>query len=79
MLISNYFLQQAVFQTIAWTWSEKRQQYYLHQFDKGQPDLNYRNQRVVDSMKAVLTYWLDQGADGFRIDAVSYIIMLKFL
>jgi glycosidase len=54
-------LQQAVFKTRAWTWNEQRGQYYLHQFDKGQPDLNYRNPLVVAKMKEVLTYWMDKG------------------
>jgi alpha-glucosidase len=66
-----FIVQQAVFATRAWTWNEKRQEYYLHQFDKGQPDLNYRNLEVVQKMKDVLTHWMDKGADGFRIDAVS--------
>ncbi|CAO1332078.1 unnamed protein product [Diamesa serratosioi] len=55
----------------AWTWSVKRQQYYYHKFASEQPDLNFRENRVVDAVDEVLTYWLSIGADGFRVDAVS--------
>jgi alpha-glucosidase len=63
-----------VFGTRAWTWNEQRQQYYLHQFAAGQPDLNYRNSKVVEAMKDVLIFWMDRGADGFRIDAVWLLV-----
>lgn len=63
----------SVFNIRAWTWNEERQQYYLHQFTREQPDLNYKEQRVVDAMKDVLRFWLDKGADGFRIDAVNHL------
>jgi alpha-glucosidase len=56
----------------AWEYMEERQQFYLHQFDVGQPDLNFRNPVVVQEMMDVLLYWLGNGADGFRMDAVSY-------
>lgn len=49
---------QAVFSTIAWTWNDMRNQYYLHQFAIEQPDLNFRNPLVVQAMKDVLTFWL---------------------
>lgn len=55
----------------AWTFSEVRQQWYLHQFAVGQPDLNYRDPLLVQEMKDVLTFWLDLGVDGFRIDIIS--------
>ncbi|XP_053659061.1 maltase A3-like [Anopheles marshallii] len=58
------------FRGSAWEWSDKRQQYYLHQFTVEQPDLNYRNPKVVEEMKEVLLFWLGKGVDGFRIDAV---------
>jgi len=45
------FFQQSLFSNSAWTWNEKRGQYYLHQFDPKQPDLNYRNEELVKEMK----------------------------
>ncbi|XP_055532028.1 probable maltase [Wyeomyia smithii] len=63
----------SVFRGSAWQWSEKRQEYYLHQFVAKQPDLNYRNQKVVDDMKDVLRFWLEKNVDGFRIDALPYL------
>ncbi|XP_065203779.1 maltase A3-like [Planococcus citri] len=57
----------------AWEWNEERGQYYLHQFAVQQPDLNYRNPVVYEEMKNILTYWLDKGVDGFRLDAVNYL------
>jgi alpha-glucosidase len=29
-----------------WTWNDVRQQFYLHQYGKKQPDLNFRNPAV---------------------------------
>ena len=50
------------------------QAYYWHRFFHHQPDLNYDNPAVVREMLAVLDFWLDLGVDGFRIDAVPYLI-----
>ncbi|XP_063906047.1 maltase 2-like isoform X1 [Zophobas morio] len=63
----------SVFHHSAWSWNETRQQYYLHQFHPTQPDLNFRNPKVVEAMNKVLLFWLDQGIDGFRVDAIPYI------
>lgn len=58
------------FRYSAWRWSEKRQQFYLHQFHYKQADINYRDPGLVQEMKDVLTYWMDLGIAGFRIDII---------
>lgn len=55
----------------AWTFDEKTGQYYLHQFVKQQPDLNYRHPEVLPAMLDVMRFWLDKGVDGFRVDVIS--------
>ena len=55
----------------AWTYDEHTGQWYYHYFYKQQPDLNWRNPEVEKAMTGVLTFWMDKGVDGFRIDAVS--------
>ncbi|MDO9545940.1 MAG: maltose alpha-D-glucosyltransferase [Pelolinea sp.] len=57
-----------------WAWSEKAQQYYWHRFFSSQPDLNYDNPAVREEMKMIMRFWLDMGIDGFRADAVPYLI-----
>ena len=56
-----------------WTKPEGMDEYYLHLFAKGQPDLNYRNPAVVREMENVMRFWLDKGVAGFRCDAVNFI------
>ncbi len=56
-----------------WTFDANRGQYYWHRFFFHQPDLNYANPEVADTMADVLRYWLDIGLDGFRLDAVPYL------
>ncbi|MFT4289489.1 glycoside hydrolase family 13 protein [Nocardioides sp.] len=43
-------------------------QWYLHLFDRTQPDLDWRNPEVGDMFEDVLRFWLDRGVDGFRVD-----------
>ena len=62
----------SVFWGSAWQWNEERKQYYLHQFATGQPDLNYRSAALDQEMKNVLTFWMNRGVDGFRIDAINH-------
>lgn len=56
----------------AWTWNDKRQAFYYHQFAVQQPDLNFRNLKVQEEMKNVLKFWLDKGVAGFRVDAITH-------
>lgn len=63
----------SIFRGSAWEWVDDSGAYYLHQFLEEQPDLNFRNQDVVDEMKEVLRFWLRKGTDGFRIDAIPFI------
>ncbi|MHB1585305.1 MAG: maltose alpha-D-glucosyltransferase [Acidimicrobiales bacterium] len=56
-----------------WTWDDTRQQYYWHRFYSHQPDLNYENPEVADTMLDLVRFWLDLGVDGFRLDAVPYL------
>jgi maltose alpha-D-glucosyltransferase/alpha-amylase len=57
-----------------WSWDEVAGQYYWHRFYRFQPDLNYDNPRVVEEMIGVMDFWLALGIDGFRVDAVPYLI-----
>ena len=64
----------SIFGGSAWTYVEAKDQYYLHQFYPEQPDLNYRNKNVKEEIKNILEYWLDMGIDGFRVDAVPFLL-----
>lgn len=64
----------SVFGGSAWTYDSTTDQYYLHQFYKEQPDLNLRNDEVKEELKKVLRFWLDKGVDGFRFDAVQFLL-----
>jgi maltose alpha-D-glucosyltransferase / alpha-amylase len=57
-----------------WTWDTTRRAFYWHRFFSHQPDLNYDNPAVREAMLNVMRFWLDQGLDGFRCDAVPYLI-----
>lgn len=54
----------------AWTYDHRTGQYYLHQFVKQQPELNYRNPEVVTALQNTMRFWLDKGVDGFRVDVI---------
>src|SRR5204862_289346 len=56
-----------------WTWDPVRQQYFWHRFFSHQPDLNFDNPRVHEAMLEAMSFWLDMGLDGFRLDAVPYL------
>ncbi len=58
----------------AWTFDPQTGQYYGHSYLKEQPDLNWRNPEVQEAMHEVLRFWLQRGADGFRLDAIWNLI-----
>ncbi|HEY0777142.1 MAG TPA: alpha-amylase family glycosyl hydrolase, partial [Gemmatirosa sp.] len=64
----------SVFGGSAWTRDSVTGQYYFHQFLAAQPDLNWRNPAVRRAMYDVMRFWLDRGADGFRLDAFPHTI-----
>ena len=58
----------SLFAGSAWTKDHTTGQYYLHSFLKEQPDLNWFNPQVREAIYKVLHFWLQKGADGFRLD-----------
>jgi maltose alpha-D-glucosyltransferase/alpha-amylase len=57
-----------------WTYDEQAGQWYLHHFFAHQPDLNTANPEVRDEIARIAGFWLQLGVDGFRVDAVPYLI-----
>jgi alpha-glucosidase len=62
----------SVFGGSAWQWDTRRCQYYLHNFLASQPDLNYHNPDVLETMLDEVRFWLDRGVDGLRLDAINF-------
>ncbi len=58
----------------AWTYDNNTQQYYYHVFAESQPDLNFRNPEVIRAIEDAMKFWLDLGVDGFRMDAVKFLL-----
>jgi maltose alpha-D-glucosyltransferase/alpha-amylase len=57
-----------------WTWDTTAQAYYWHRFFHHQPDLNFDNPEVLQEILRVVDFWLGLGVDGFRLDAVPYLV-----
>jgi len=57
----------------AWTYDQQTEQYYLHIFSKKQPDLNWDNPVLRNEIYATMTWWLNKGVDGFRMDVINLI------
>jgi alpha-glucosidase len=62
---------QAAFGGKAWEFEPRTGQYYLHSFVKEQPDVNWRNPEVRQAQLDVFRFWLERGADGFRLDVFN--------
>ena len=57
-----------------WAWDPTSKSFYWHRFFSHQPDLNYDNPEVREQMWNVMKVWLEMGVDGFRLDAVPYLV-----
>jgi oligo-1,6-glucosidase len=55
----------------AWTYDERSGEWYLHMFDRKQPDLHWRNEDVRTAIFEMMEWWLSKGIDGFRMDVVN--------
>ncbi|MCH1930042.1 alpha-glucosidase family protein [Shewanella sp. A25] len=62
----------AIFGGCAWEWEPRRQQYYLHNFLRSQPDVNFHNPEVRQAVLDNVEFWLKKGVDGFRLDAITF-------
>lgn len=61
----------------AWQYDKETAMYYLHLFSKKQPDLNWDNVKVRQSVFDMMTWWCEKGIDGFRMDVISMISKTK--
>lgn len=63
----------STFSGSAWQLDEASGQYYLHLFSKKQPDLNWENEKVRNSIYDMMNFWIDKGVGGFRMDVIDLI------
>lgn len=54
-------------------WHELNGSHYLGTFWSGMPDLDFDQEAVRDEMIKAGEFWVDQGFDGFRLDAAKHI------
>jgi maltose alpha-D-glucosyltransferase / alpha-amylase len=61
-------------QTETWTFNKQAGEWYFHRFYDFQPDLNWSNPQVRREIAKVMTFWLQLGASGFRLDAAPFVL-----
>jgi maltose alpha-D-glucosyltransferase/alpha-amylase len=61
-------------ETSNWAWDPEAKAYYWHRFFSHQPDLNFDNPTVLKAVFRAMRFWLDMGVDGFRLDAIPYLV-----
>ncbi|MGZ4123503.1 MAG: glycoside hydrolase family 13 protein [Tumebacillaceae bacterium] len=70
---------ESCFSGSAWQLDEQSGEYFLHLFSKKQPDLNWENQKLREEVYNMMTWWLDKGIDGFRMDVINMISKVQGL
>src|SRR5574342_637123 len=69
----------SVFSGSAWQYDNQTDEYYLHLFSKKQPDLNWENPKLRQEIYDMMTWWLEKGVDGFRMDVINLISKVEGL
>jgi maltose alpha-D-glucosyltransferase/alpha-amylase len=64
-------------QKTTWTFDRDAGAYYFHRFYDFQPDLNTANPAVMAEVRKIMGFWLQLGVDGFRMDALPFVIQRK--
>ena len=64
-------------QKSTWDYDKAAKAYYFHRFYDFQPDLNTGNPEVQAEILKIMGFWLQLGVDGFRMDAVPFVIATK--
>ncbi|QVK17620.1 alpha-glucosidase [Mycoplasmatota bacterium] len=64
---------ESFFSGSVWEYDETTSEYYMHIFSKKMPDLNWNHPDMRKDMYKMMRWWLDQGVDGFRVDAVAHL------
>jgi maltose alpha-D-glucosyltransferase/alpha-amylase len=64
-------------QKSTWTFDRDAGEWYFHRFYDFQPDLNTRNPAVLAELRKIMGFWLQLGVDGFRMDALPFVIQTK--
>ncbi|WP_071130249.1 alpha-glucosidase [Enterococcus timonensis] len=68
----------SIFGGSVWEYNEECGQYYFHTFAKEQPDLNWDSPKLRQDILEMITWWLDKGIDGYRVDAISHLKKADF-
>ncbi len=61
-------------QTETWTFDKRAKAWYFHRFYDFQPDLNWANPEVRREVAKIMSFWLQLGASGFRVDAAPFVL-----
>lgn len=63
----------SIFGGSVWEKLQNEDKYYMHVFDKKQPDLNFENPRLRNEIYNMINTWLDKGLAGFRVDSITFL------